>query len=324
MWKAGYGLKTMKEMMFIEGFSVSCTSLCLLIKKYKRTGSVADNTTVRPLRKLTPIHYKFLDDCMTVNNELSITKLYVLFQDRFPAVKVSHSTVKRARRELGWVCKKTRYCALISDKNQEARLAWCEKQVEDEDLEFKDVLFTDECSIQLDSNRLVTFRKLGQPVVYRMRPKHPPKLHVWAGISRRGATQDVIFSGIMNATRYVQILEASLIPFLSTVYPDGHRFMQDNNPKHTSRYAKAWYEENDVNWWKTPASSPDLNPIELIWHALKDYLRIEYKPRNLTQLTQGIKAFWRTLTPAVCSKFVGHLKKVIPKVIEVKGGPSGY
>ena len=100
---------------------------------------------------------------MTVNNELSITKLYVLFQDRFPAVKVSHSTVKRARRELGWVCKKTRYCALISDKNQEAR------QVEDEDLEFKDVLFTDECSIQLDSNRLVTFRKLGQPVVYRMR-----------------------------------------------------------------------------------------------------------------------------------------------------------
>ncbi len=72
------------------------------------------------------------------------------------------------------------------------------------------MLFTDECSIQLDSNRLVTFRKLGQPVVYRMRPKHPPKLHVWAGISRRGATQDVIFSGIMNATRYVQILEASL------------------------------------------------------------------------------------------------------------------
>ena len=96
-----------------------------------------------------------------------------------------------------------------------------------------------------------------------------------------------------------------LIPFLSTVYPDDHRFMQDNNPKHTSRYAKAWYEENDVRW-KTPASSPDLNPIELIWHALKDYLRIEYKPRNLTQLTQGIKAFWRTFIPAVCSKFVGH------------------
>ncbi len=39
-----------------------------------------------------------------------------------------------------------------------------------------------------------------------MRLKHPPKFHAWAGISRRGATQVVIFSG----TRYVQILEASL------------------------------------------------------------------------------------------------------------------
>ncbi len=76
MWKAGYCLKTMKEMMFVEGLSVSCTSLCLLIGKYKRTGSVADYRTVRPLRKLTLLHYKFLDDCMAANKELSITKLY--------------------------------------------------------------------------------------------------------------------------------------------------------------------------------------------------------------------------------------------------------
>ena len=63
---------------------------------------------------------------------------------------------------------------------------------------------------------------------------------------------------------------------------------------------------------------------ELIWHALKDYLRVKYKPSNLTSLKEGIKAFWRTLTPAVCAKYVGHLKKVIPKVMEEKGGPSGY
>ena len=81
MWKAACirFKDNEEEIMFIEGFSVSCTSLCLLIKKYKRTGSVADNRTVRPLRKLTPIHYKFLDDCMTVNNELSITKQYTFY-----------------------------------------------------------------------------------------------------------------------------------------------------------------------------------------------------------------------------------------------------
>ena len=64
-----------------------------------------------------------------------------------------------------------------------------------------------------------------------------------------------------------------------------------------------------MNWFKIPASSPDLNPIELMWHALKDYLRNEYKPKNLGELKSGIRAFWATLTPAISDKYVSHLKK---------------
>jgi len=75
----------------------------------------------------------------------------------------------------------------------------------------------------------------------------------------------------------------ALLPFLDTVYPDSHRFQQDNDPKHTSRYAKDYIDEKGINWLKTPASSPDLNLIELIWHALKDYLRNKFKPKNLTE-----------------------------------------
>ena len=107
-----------------------------------------------------------------------------------------------------------------------------------------------------------------------MKAKHPPKINVWAGISRRGATKIVIFTGTMTATRYVEILECGLLPFLKSHFPNFHQFQQDNDPKHTSRYARWWYQQNGVNWFKTPASSPDLNPIELVWHSLKDYLRI--------------------------------------------------
>ena len=73
----------------------------------------------------------------------------------------------------------------------------------------------------------------------------------------------------MNADLYVQILEECLLPFLQQTYPDGHCFMQDNDPKHTSLRARQFFNQNNVNWWKTPPESPDANPIENLWHELK-------------------------------------------------------
>ena len=42
--------------------------------------------------------------------------------------------------------------------------------------------------------------------------------------------------------------------------------MQDNDPKHTSRRAATFFEEEGVHWWRTPPESPDMNPIENLWH----------------------------------------------------------
>lgn len=112
-------------------------------------------------------------------------------------------------------------------------------------------------------------------------------------------------------------------PFIRIVYPDGHKFMQDNHPKHCSRHARTFYEENAVNWWPTPPESPDLKPIENLWHELKEFRRV-VKPHTKADLIGGIKAFWATVTVEKCRKYIGHLDKVIPAVIECKGGPSGY
>ena len=80
----------------------------------------------------------------------------------------------------------------------------------------------------------------------------------------------------------------------------------------------------EINWWRTPAESPDLNPIENVWGSLKSYLRDIHKPRNLESLKDGIEVFWKSLTPEKCRRYIDHLYTVIPKVIEVNGGPSGY
>lgn len=76
-------------------------------------------------------------------------------------------------------------------------------------------------------------------------------MHVWAGISVRGPTKICIFDGVMDSVLYVDILRSTLLPFIQEKYALGHRFMQDNDPKHTSRFTKAFFEENNVNWMKT-------------------------------------------------------------------------
>ena len=60
------------------------------------------------------------------------------------------------------------------------------------------------------------------------------KVHIWAGISKRGRTGICIFEGTVDATLYIKILDKALLPFLEKVYPDGHHLMADNDPKHTS------------------------------------------------------------------------------------------
>ena len=77
-------------------------------------------------------------------------------------------------------------------------------------------------------------------------------------------------------------------------------------------------EANGINWWKTPAESPDLNPIENLWHELKEFIRREVKPKTKTELVDGIELFWATVDVDKCTKYIRHLRKVVLKVTELE------
>ena len=190
---------------------------------------------------------------------------------------------------------------------------------------FQDVIFTDESKVVQRNISSRSYRKRGQKKIGVPKPKHPYSVMVWGGISRRGATSLVIFNGIMKSPFYQeQILKGALMPFIQQNFPDHHRFMQDNDPKHTSKSTQAFMEENQINWWKTPPESPDLNPIEMVWHELKLYIDRVVKPRSKDELVAGIQQFWTTVDAAKCCKYIDHIQKVIPEVIACGGGPSGH
>ena len=110
--------------------------------------------------------------------------------------------------------------------NKRKRLIWCKEQLRVKE-SFDNVIFTDECTVQLDSHSRLCFRKSRQPHVLKQRAKHPVKVHIWRGISKRGA---IMFTGIMNAERLRDIFQAGLLPFIQDTFPDGHRLQQDNDP----------------------------------------------------------------------------------------------
>ena len=185
------------------------------------------------------------------NEELTAPKLRKMLQEQF-GVDFSDSKVKRLRQKLGWVQTGTKYCQLICEANWVKRLEFCMKCLEDNE-QFDDVIFTDECSVHMEKHAKLCFRRRWEQPKLKGRAKHPFKVHIWAGISKRGATRVLIFSGNMDAMFYVnEILEKTLLPFINSRFPDGHRFQQDNDPKHTSRLAQEFMTRSGINWWKTP------------------------------------------------------------------------
>ena len=124
---------------------------------------------------------------------------------------------------------------------------WVNLHLEEEE-QFQDVIFTDECTVQLECHRRKSFRKKNAPRKLKYCHKHPPKIHIWGGISKGGATCLVMFTGIINATKYGDILSASLHTFLRKHYPNRHRLYQDNDTKHTSCYIQAFFAANGINW----------------------------------------------------------------------------
>ena len=116
--------------------------------------------------------------------------------------------------------------------------------------------------------------KNGKEQQYKPMAKHAMKVHVWAAISKCGATKVCMFNQIMNAQRFMLTFWMIFLCHvrISAKFPDGHCFMQDNDLKHTSQLTKAYLKDQGINWWHTPVISVAINPIERVWAELQQYI----------------------------------------------------
>ncbi len=271
--------------------------------------------------KVTDAEMKHIDSLVLKNRGIKAKSVKQALNLR-PSVR----TVQKYLNILGWRKIRSKFCQMVSIKNRIERYIFASLCLKSEE-KFNESIFIDESTVQINKNaRKVWYRFISGETRLGLigKNKHEPAVHIIGGISRAGSTELVIFEGKLNARGFQRVANSFLLPFIAQKFPCHHRLHMDNAPSHTARASKLFLENNSVNHFKTPAQSPDLMPIELVWNDLKVFISEVVKPETKQQLIDGILVFWQEkVTVEYCNSKINHLQRVLNHIVVLNGKATG-
>ena len=145
-------------------------------------------------------------------------------------------TVRNYIHKLGWRKVNTKYCQIVSPVNRLKRYIYaCFCKIYNET--YDDILIIDETTVEI---RLASYKNWNKTSTRLLRaasgkigkPKHSNvKIHFLGGISRKGLTRLVLFTGKMNSEGFQHYFELGVVPFINQKMPFRHRLHMDNDPK---------------------------------------------------------------------------------------------
>lgn len=243
---------------------------------------------------------------------------------------VSTSLVRRKLIQANLKARSPRKVPLLNKTQVKKRISFAKGHKNWPASKWRNVLWTDESKVVLFGSS-GTKNYVRRPPLTEFKPQYTTKsvkhggcsVMVWGCFSWYGIGPIFWIQDIMNADVYVDILDRIMLPFAEEEMPLRWVFMQDNDPKHTSRKAKQWFDQNKVDVMTWPPQSPDLNPIEHLWIDVKKAV-FKANPRNKQQLWETIKVAWTSIPISRCRNLVDSMPRRCQHVLKNKGQATKY
>lgn len=129
------------------------------------------------------------------------------------------------------------------------------------------------------------------------------KVSLWGCICAGGLGHAELYVDSLNARRYQSILALNLVSSAHQFWPKGQWwYQQDNASPHTAGTSQVWFDEHGIDLIDWPAWSPDLNPIENLWHDLKQRV-YAHNVQTMEELEHWIGIEWQ----ATDLNFISHI-----------------
>jgi transposase len=163
------------------------------------------------------------------------------------------------------------------------------------------LVFIDESAVTTNMVRPNGWSPRGERLIGEVPMGHWETLTFIAGLRNTGIVAPMMIKGAMNGDAFLAYIEQCLVPTLRR----GDIVVADNVSFHKVAGAEEAIEARGAELRLLPQYSPDLNPIELVFHPLKVLLR-KAAERTVNGLERCVRSFIRGLKPSECAGYFRH------------------